>query len=377
MSFDLNVTGKNITFNPKKWEQEIGKHLNGFAFDDSVDWETHSGFLPVSWNDPGDPENRVESGFEFSMETEAAKTSTFKRLFGKGVDSKDIEFFFSFSSSGDAYETGWLAAGSLAKITGASLDDPQEGESYEGDAALKQALKAIQASKSPARNSYNTFDFQAHGAFQKSNEKVIHKLARETFLPYKIMRKGVSKCWHDDLGWCTIIIEFLPSKHHWGMIINVAANFHWDKDDTMSFDFAPDHTNPKYENAKEYEKHNDAMVQQTLGRVLSLRTTLADLQLLKDALIQTVNTYEPHKSYHLGIICGLQGDMAGMSRYFKNVLDTEEDEGVDWIIALKDETRALAALSGDPEKFKTHIIDCMRTSRALKKLPEMEIKLPG
>ncbi len=160
------------------------------------------------------------------------------------------------------------------------------------------------------------------------------------------------------------------------MIVNVAVNFHWDKSDSMSFHFSLDRSAPKFENAEEYAANNRHLVQDTLQRMLGLRDRMSDLDSVKASIIESSSCFEPHKSFHLGIISGLSGDTARMHEYFNAVLATKEEEGVDWIRELKDDVRVALEHSTHPEMFREYILDRIPISRTLKKLPSMKIELP-
>lgn len=375
MSFDLNVTGRNINFDPEKWKREIGRYLEGFAFDSSIEWDNHSGFLPTSWIDPDDSENRIESGFDFSYEK--MKPNILKSIFNSGSTSQNINFMFSFSSDDDEFKVGWISAGVLTQMYNASLNDPQEGEDYEGLHALEHALKNIEPSNQHQSDSEYIFDSKEFKAFKKKNANEIHKIAKEILTPYGIMREGKSKSWLDDHGWHTIFIEFLPFKSGWGTIVRVAANFHWHQKDYMSYDVFTKTNAKEFDTPEECSAYNKELIQEALNRVLDLRETMSDLNSIRNSAINSTETYEPHKSYHLGILSGLLGDIPGMRDYFNVVLAKREREEPDWLISLKDQAQELLDNSDNQKVFRMCLKERINTTRSLKKLPEIEFEIPS
>jgi hypothetical protein len=370
MSFDLNISSKTRPFDPDAWSKSLNDQLKEFKFDPSIDWNNHEGYTPCTWKDSNG--ELIQTGFEFFKDDQSKTT---RNLLGIKTTKHNWSVTLSLKSDDDELKAGWLAAGVLANICSGTLTDPQSGNTFDGDAALKEAQKQMQP-KTPPQNKYNTFDFKAHSTFQKQNEKEIHKLAKTKLAPLEMKRKGRGKSWMLDKGWYTILVEFLPSRHHYQVMVNVAATIHWDINETWSFDVMLDAPTPRFESAEELGANNEYLFDLIIPKIEELVRIMSDFSLLREHEMNSIRSYEPHKSRKLGIYSALLGDTEARNQYFQNVIDYSPEVEHDWFKDLKESTRALKEETDNIETFRARLIENIKASRALKKLPEMDIELP-
>jgi hypothetical protein len=108
---------------PKQWQAAIEKH--GFPLKMDTDFEVtkHSGYLPCEIG--GKP-----AGFEYSLYVKDSPEGRHIRV--ELVTHADLREFLGSA----------IAAAVLAEQSGGTLEDPQEGKTYKGAAAIAYAREA-------------------------------------------------------------------------------------------------------------------------------------------------------------------------------------------------------------------------------------------
>lgn len=208
------------------------------------------------------------------------------------------------------------------------------------------------------------------------HSKIINKTAKKVLEPYGIKQKGKSRIWLDDHGWYTTVIEFQPFNGRQGTTLNVGVNFNWYEQVYFSFDisFRQEVDFVDYEgNEDHFSKEVEKICKIALNKVLEYRENLQNIHKAKPFILNHTYTSENiWGSYHKGTICGLTNDLVEQNHYYQKLL--QESHPVAWLNELKDRVNLLIADSGH-HQFTENIIETIRKTRILKKLPEIELEL--
>lgn len=206
------------------------------------------------------------------------------------------------------------------------------------------------------------------------HSKIIHKTVKKIFTPYGIKQKGKSRIWLDDQGWYTTVIEFQPFSGRQGTTLNVGINFNWHEQAYFSFDisYRQDVDFVEYNGNEEmFSKEVKAFCELALTKVMEYRENFRNLEEAKSFILrQTYTSEDIWGSYHKATICGLTQNVEERNHYFQKLLQANHPGA--WLNELKDQVNLLMADSGQPHKFTENILEIIRKTRALKKLPEME-----
>ncbi|WP_223606487.1 hypothetical protein [Chryseobacterium sp. OSA05B] len=210
---------------------------------------------------------------------------------------------------------------------------------------------------------------------QPDYSKIINKTAKKTFTPYGIKQKGKSRIWLDDKGWYTTVIEFQPFTGRQGTTLNVGINFNWHEQVYFSFDIGSrqDVDFVEYDgNENDFANEIEKICDLALHKALGYRENLQNIQKAKPFILnQTYTSEDIWGNYHKGTICGLTNDLVEQNEYYQKLLQAEHPG--EWLNELKDHVNLLMTDSGHQDKFSGKIIEIINKTRALKKLPEMEI----
>jgi len=210
------------------------------------------------------------------------------------------------------------------------------------------------------------------------HSKIITKTAKKILSPYSIQQKGKSRIWLDDNGWYTTIIEFQPFNGRQGTTLNVGVNFNWYEQVYFSFDisYRQDVDFIEYDgNEDHFSNEIEKFCEIALNKALEYRENLQNIHKAKPFILnQTYTSENIWGSYHKGTICGLTNDLVERNHYYQKLL--QANHSGEWLNELKDWVKILIADSDD-HKFTETVMEVIRKTRALKKLPETEIELKG
>jgi len=222
------------------------------------------------------------------------------------------------------------------------------------------------------------------------HSKIIAKVAKQKLKPLGIVQKGKSRIWFDDRVWFTIQIEFQPSSWSRGTYLNIGANFHWYKQEYLSFDFeCRQEQFIEYKNDEQFMVETERLCDLTIQKVIEIREKFATISSAKKFILEyNFSSDKLWGNYHKGTICGLTDDFDGLNKYYSNLLKedsmkqyTDGNTGVvhsmrvEWIDELKEKVKYLLTKTSSFDLFKTEIMSIIVESRRLKKLPEVEIDL--
>lgn len=206
------------------------------------------------------------------------------------------------------------------------------------------------------------------------HSKIINKTAKKIFTPYGIKQKGKSRIWLDDQGWYATVIEFQPFSGRQGTTLNVGVNFNWHEQTYFSFDisYRQDVDFVEYDGNEEvFSKEVENFCELALNKVLEYREHFQNLQKAKSFILsQTYTSEDIWGSYHKGTICGLTNNAEERNYYFQKLLQATHSGA--WLNELKDQVNLLIENSGQQNEFTENILETIRKTRALKKLPEIE-----
>jgi hypothetical protein len=212
---------------------------------------------------------------------------------------------------------------------------------------------------------------------QPDHTRITNKTAKKIFGVYEIKQKGQSRIWLDDNGWFTTVIEFQPFRGRQGTTLNIGVNFHWYEKEYFSFDigYRQDVEFVAYDGNKErFLAEVEKLCEIALTKTLEYRDKLKNIDQAKSTILNHVFSSESILgSYHKGIICGLTRDFPQLNDFFQKLL--KEDHPGEWLNELKDRVNFLISNADDQNQFTVTIIEIIRKTRVLKKLPEREIKL--
>lgn len=208
------------------------------------------------------------------------------------------------------------------------------------------------------------------------HSKIISKTAKKILTPYGIKQKGKSRIWLDDCGWYTTVIEFQPFTGRQGTTLNIGVNFHWHEQVYFSFDigYRQDVDFVEYNgNEDQFSREVENFCKIALSKALEYRENLQNLQKAKSFILnQTYTSEEIWGSYHKGNICGLTDDLVERNHYYQKLL--EASHAGEWLNELKNHVSLLIGHSASKDQFTENMIETIRKTRSLKKLPEVEIK---
>ncbi len=207
--------------------------------------------------------------------------------------------------------------------------------------------------------------------------KIISRVAKKVFKPYGFTQKGQSRLWLDDQGWFTILIEFQPFMGRKGTTLNIGANFHWYKQEYFSFDleYRQEVDFVAFEEERQFSDEIKHFCKLAVDKAVQIRKDLSNPEIARESIIAWQFT-SAHLwgNYHKGTICGLTNKFSEMEKFYSQLINDPQDPGAaQWIVELKKQTAFLLSLS--KKEFHSAILDIIRETRHLKKLPETALMI--
>lgn len=198
--------------------------------------------------------------------------------------------------------------------------------------------------------------------------KLIATAANASLLPLGCKRLGRSSTWISDQRFWLIIIEFQPSSWQKGTYLNVGAMWLWRARKGLAFhvgyriaDFLP------FYGPEQFGPAVAGLAAQAAQEVQRRREQFKNLHDIYRYLVD--HTPESNwQIFHAAIAAGLVGDIDTARRLFL-IFDTMPIENVPWQIELWAKNAALAAQLDRPALFRASVIEIIRESRRLNKLP--------
>ncbi len=192
-----------------------------------------------------------------------------------------------------------------------------------------------------------------------------------------IKQKGQSRIWIDDRGWYIIVIEFQPFHGRHGSTLNVGVNFNWYEQQYFSYDIGSRENVDFVEYNQDedrFQKEIEHFCEIALDKVFQYRENLKNLHDAKLFILNHQFTSENlWGSYHKGTIAGLTNDFDTLNIYYKQLLS--EDYSYDWVQELKRRVETLSQKTETQDQFAEAVKEIVKNTRALKKLPPIDINL--
>ncbi len=207
--------------------------------------------------------------------------------------------------------------------------------------------------------------------------KIINKVARETFKSIGVKRKGQSRTWLDDNGWWITVVEFQPSAHSKGTYLNIGINWQWYPKAHFSFDLGYREADfIQYCSDAQFETKAKEMAVIARRKIEEIRHSMSDIDTAKDYVVNTTSNENLTiwKQFHMGMICALANCYSEAVGHFHNVLARPDNQ--DWAVKLKEFTEEIMMIVTSNTDLKTHLCGIVKESRALKKLPESSCVFP-
>jgi hypothetical protein len=206
-----------------------------------------------------------------------------------------------------------------------------------------------------------------------------------------IVQKGRSRLWYDDHGWWAGLIEFQPSSWSRGSYLNVGVQWLWDIEwDSLSAFMYPGGggydtrvTIPgegqfiQYESDEQFAPLALKIAKAAAKRARYFRDLFPSIDAAANVLAEREGV---DWDIEAGVASGLIGDYERAHQRFDHYLQWDESEDGqayrgEWMDARADRVRALRTDVEDTERFRTMIVEDIRTVRAAAKL-DPDVDLP-
>lgn len=127
-----------------------------------------------------------------------------------------------------------------------------------------------------------------------AHSKIINRVAGQALRPIGVKRRGQSRVWLDDNGWCITVIEFQPSSWSKGTYLNVGINFQWYPADHFSFDIGHREAGfVEYQSDKQFEPKVQEFAELAKAKVLEIRKQLSSPNSAKKYVISSLQNHRP------------------------------------------------------------------------------------
>ena len=201
------------------------------------------------------------------------------------------------------------------------------------------------------------------------HSKLIAEAGKKILKPLGLIQKGRSRFWRDDRNWFVIGVEFQPSSWSRGSYLNVGCSWLWQVKNYFSYDvggridsFAP------FDNSRQFSVAAEDLACLAAEEIRNYRSVFPDVRSVCDYYIQR-NVEDIWANLHAGIACALVKEKGKADQFFNNVLESRD--GAQWEEAVRLDAAQLRLLSKDHEAFQSCIIERVKRTRALQKLPEV------
>ncbi len=208
-----------------------------------------------------------------------------------------------------------------------------------------------------------------------NHNKLIASIAKSILSSEGIIRKGRSRTWLDDNLWFTTIIEFQPSNWAKGSYLNIGVNFHWYEKDYFSFDIGGRVNKfSEFNTSDSFEAIISKYCEEALIIVKDFRQNLNNPENSLNFITNQVSKETIWGKYHLAMINGIKGNLVLSKKYFNEILNHENS--FEWVIKLKRKVEFNLEALASQDEFIELSKDIILKSRAMKKLPQIEIAEP-
>ena len=204
------------------------------------------------------------------------------------------------------------------------------------------------------------------------HNKIITEVAKNVLKPAGLLREGQSRTWLDDHGWFTIIFEYQPSGYSKGTYLNVGINFHWYKNDYFSFDYGSREKEfVAFRNPEQFSEEVINLTSIGLEKVFEYRKFRSLVYAREKIISYKFTSNALWGNYHRALVCFLTKDINRAITYLGQILSIESE--ILFVQELKENARMLIRTAKNEQLLWTHIMELIKESRAIKKLPAIEL----
>ncbi|MEH1130815.1 hypothetical protein [Micromonospora sp. CPCC 206061] len=222
--------------------------------------------------------------------------------------------------------------------------------------------------------------------------RLIAAAARVHLRSLGLRQKGRSRLWFDDHGWWLVVVEFQPGRGP-GTYLNVGAMWLWAERDYWAFDEGcrvywrddGSFTSAPRPGEQGWQQHVDFVSVEQFARdvapvatvaagcVAELRTQFPDPAAVAERM--TTSPARPGNTplwrmFHGGVAAALSGDAVTGDRCLAEVMSTEMF--ANWQHSLAVQAADLRSLLGEPLELHGYVLETIRRTRHMLKLPEVD-----
>jgi hypothetical protein len=196
--------------------------------------------------------------------------------------------------------------------------------------------------------------------------KIITKIAKETFNGQGLKQKGQSRLWYFSGDYYLILIEFQPSAWDKGTYLNVGLDFNWYPKDYFAFEFGHRLSDFKsLENEEQFISEIQRLCDLTLKKVDEYKQIFTDRKTAGDKLLKLHNKSNDWEKFNLGVLFGLGGHYDKAINYLKKVIG--HNYKLDWEIE-RDRVARTYIKAIEQGDFLTRLEEVIKRTKELRKV---------
>ena len=205
------------------------------------------------------------------------------------------------------------------------------------------------------------------------HSKLLNEAAKRGLKPLGLVQKGRSRTWLDDRNWFVIVVDFEPSSWSRGSYLSVSCNWLWMVKSSFSSDeggrLAPFEFFTGFHDVTQFAVASEKMAQAAAKEVVRYRSFFPSVRSVCDYYLPQ-SSENIWTNFHAAIACALSGEHAEAGWFFTKVLKSTHD--TEWAATARLDAAHLQALSQDHDAFREVIVERVKQSRTLKRLPNVQ-----
>lgn len=204
-------------------------------------------------------------------------------------------------------------------------------------------------------------------AKQNEHGKLIAAAAKAALAPLGFRRIGQSRTWISDERYWAIWIEFQPSAWSKGSYLNVRPSWLW-----LRYGANDHHPRPadfiSFESVAQFKPLVENMASIAAQTVVAMRARFKTLEDVNRFFAERVSQ-DGFPVYRAAITAGLVRDTHAARQLFERMDNMDTTNWGSWIMDLRSECAALAALLDEPMRYKAAILATIAERREKLRLP--------
>lgn len=188
-----------------------------------------------------------------------------------------------------------------------------------------------------------------------------------------LTQKGRSRTWLDDHGWWLCVVEFQPSDWSRGTYLNVGCCWLWQVKSYLSFDEghrAEGFTG--FENVEQFSPVSDQLAHHAAELVCRYRKMFANVEAVARYYIRS-GPEGFWQKFNAAVACALADQSKDAHRQFSELRRFGHDSR-DWVVAALSDAKHLDSIADDIVRFRDIVLERVRRTRELLKLPGTAIQ---